>query len=69
MERRAYAHFDDVLDDNDFELIPKRFEEFTEVGRLALRADRAADREAVVEEGFDDPDGNVTVRAGHKDLA
>ena len=63
------THAGDVGDDDDLELVAVGLEELAQVARLALRAHGASNGEACLEETLDDPDGDVAVRAGHKDLA
>lgn len=63
------VYLGDVLNDDDLEFIPVRFESLAQVGRLALRADRTPDREALLEKSFDDPHGDKAVRASHEDFA
>ena len=63
------AYLRDVFYDHNFKLVSKVLEQLAQMAGLALRADRPAHGEALVEEGFDDPYCNVAIRAGHKDLA
>ena len=59
----------DVIDNDDLELVAVRLEELAEVLRLALRAHSTAYCEALLEVGLHDPNGDITVRSGDKDLA
>ena len=59
----------DIGDDGDLELVAVGLEELAQVARLALRAHGAPDGVARLEEGLEDPDGDVAVRAGDEDLS
>ena len=59
----------DVIDNDDFELVAVRLEELAEVLRLALRAHRPSYSEALLELCLDDPDGNIAVGTGDKNLS
>ena len=59
----------DVIDNYDFEFVAIRLEELAKVLRLALRAHRPSYGEALLEVCLDDPDGNIAVGTGNKNLS
>ena len=69
MSRVRVTHLGDIVHDNDLELVSVGLEELAQVARLALRAHGAPDGVARLEEGLEDPDGDVAVRAGDEDLS
>ena len=65
----ARLYLSDVLDDDNLELVAVGLECLAQVCRLALRADRATDRVALLKQGLHDPNGDIAVCAGNENFA